>query len=107
MRNDVVYAERFVWNRRKANENLKKHQLSFETAVRIFNDPVLYMEYDTTHSAQGEDRYLCIGIADHAYTALTVIMTEQEPYIRMISARKATQKEVLIYEKNAKNLRNN
>lgn len=104
MRDDFVYLDRFIWSRKKAKSNLEKHGISFEVAARIFNDPVLYIEYDDINSTPKEDRYNCTGVVAGAVTLLRVTMTERDPYIRIISARKATRKEISDYEKNAKNL---
>ncbi|MBR5970016.1 MAG: BrnT family toxin [Lachnospiraceae bacterium] len=104
MRDDVIYLDRFVWNREKAKTNIEKHRVSFEVAARIFNDPVLYIEYDEINSTPAEERYHCTGMVAGALMVLRVTMTEREPYIRLISARKATRKEISDYEKNFKNL---
>ena len=100
MKDDYIYLERFVWSKKKAETNLKKHDVSFAVAARIFNDPVLYIEYDNKNSTE-EERYNCTGTVDGAITLLRVTITDREPYIRIISARKATRKEVSDYEKNA------
>ena len=36
----------FIWDENKNKSNKKKHKVSFELAVRIFNDPCLYFEFD-------------------------------------------------------------
>ena len=100
MRDDYIYLEHFIWSKKKAEANLKKHGVSFEVAARVFNDPILYVEYDKMNSTE-EERYNCTGTVDGAITLLRVAITDREPYIRIISARKATRKEAGDYEKNA------
>ncbi len=39
----------FEWDDAKAAANLKKHQVSFATAARVFDDPDLYIVADTGH----------------------------------------------------------
>ena len=95
----------FVWDENKNAINKKKHKVSFETAVRIFNDPCLYVEFDEENSTIEESRYDYTGIIDiGGMPVLYVVATEAGDKTRIISARKATEKEVLKYEQNAKNL---
>ena len=95
----------FVWDENKNVINKKKHKVSFETAVRIFNDPCLYVEFDEENSTIEESRYDYTGIIDiGVMPILYVVATETRDKTRIISARKATEKEVLKYEQNAKNL---
>ena len=83
----------------------KKHKVSFETAVRIFNDPCLYVEFDEENSTLNEARYDYTGVIDvGGMPVLYVVATETGVKTRIISARKATVKEVTKYEQNAKNL---
>ena len=104
MNKDVIYLCRFLWDPVKAKKNRKKHKVSFETACRIFNDPLLYCLYDVKNSTAEEDRFLCIGSVDSTYLILTVAVTERENLTRIISARKATAEEVKKYEKNAERI---
>ena len=106
MSKDYIYLDRFIWDSKKAERNLEKHSVSFELACRIFNDPALYVLYDSENSTMDEDRFFCIGDIGDGLTVLAVAMTEREPYTRIISARKATSKEKRVYEKNAKTIRN-
>ena len=105
MDRDEIYLNQFIWdkNKNKAATNKKKHHVSFELAVRIFNDPALFVVYNEENSTD-EDGELYIGICDNLCTVLTVSAKERDDYIRIISARKATKKEVDIYEKNRKKL---
>lgn len=79
----------FEWNREKAKLNKIKHGISFKTAVRVFNDPNRFEEFDWKHSFD-EERWQVTGMADDI---LFVIYTERRDKIRIISAREATEVE--------------
>ena len=86
----------FEWNPLKAEINLKKHQVSFEEAATVFNDPLSVTFPDPDHSV-GEDRYLIIGLSV-AYKVLVISHTYRDDTIRIISAREATNQEKRFYE---------
>ncbi|MBQ2505680.1 MAG: BrnT family toxin, partial [Erysipelotrichaceae bacterium] len=48
--------------------------------------------FDEKHS-ENEERYLTIGMIDGKLLMITVIYTEREETVRIISARKATKNE--------------
>ena len=83
---------RFEWDEEKANENKKKHKISFETARLVFSDPYRREFYDIEHSDEQETRWITIG---RAGKVLFVVYTEREcgDVIRLISARLATPTE--------------
>ncbi len=91
----------FEWNPKKARENIKKHKVGFERAASIFLDPRAVTIFDEEHS-ESEDRWVTLGI-DKTGALLVVIHTfqkknKEEYKIRIISARKATRKEVKQYQ---------
>jgi len=86
----------FKWDPNKALTNLQKHQVSFEEAATIFDDPVFITVIDLEHSTD-EERYITIGISNHG-RLLMVAHTDRENEIRIINARKATRKEAKFYE---------
>ena len=77
------------WDDNKNRINFRKHGISFETALLIFDDKYRLEEYDYEHS-QNEDRYVTIGFV---HDVLTVVYTERSENIRLISARPANKKE--------------
>ena len=100
---DFVYLDTFVWDTEKNELNKKKHGgLSFELASRIFNDPLLYNVYDYSHS-DDEYREKYIGKIEGHYI-VSVIATDRDNLILLISARKADKMEVRCYEENAKRI---
>jgi len=92
----------FEWDPAKAKSNLKKHGVSFETAVTVFHDPLALTVFDEEHDEQ-EDRWITMGIAEqegllvviHTFREMT---SQQQIFIRMISARRATRRERRQYE---------
>ena len=79
----------FEWDTEKNSSNLKKHGVSFEEAVRVFLDPNLLVIADPDES---EERWDVIGFAGKV---LYVVYTERgEDNYRIISARKATKREI-------------
>lgn len=83
----------FEWDEEKANINLKKHGIPFETAAKIFLDKNRIEIYDDKHSID-EDRYITIGLVNDI---LFVVYTERYPKIRLVSARLATERERRLY----------
>lgn len=81
----------FEWDLEKAENNYRKHGVSFETAQKVFGDPYAREDIDPLSSEYGEERILITGHAGGR--VLTVIYTERGECIRIISARRATKKE--------------
>ena len=91
----------FEWDPIKAKQNLRKHRVGFERGAEVFLDPLAISIYDDEHSSD-EDRWITIG-KDQANLILVIVHTFQEENIdncriRLISARKATKKEIKHYE---------
>ncbi len=88
----------FEWDREKNAENLRKHEVGFETAQYAFFDSNRVIAKDTEHSKK-EKRYYCIGWVKGG--VLTVRFTYRGNRIRIIGAgywRKGKK----IYEKQNK-----
>ena len=84
------------WDIEKEKLNQRKHGIAFETAGRIFLDTERIEYYDAVHSID-EDRFVTIGMVNGL---LSVVYTERESdVLRLISARKATEKERRAYER--------
>ena len=86
----------FEWNDIKAESNKDKHQgVTFDEAVSCFFDPEQIAFYDPDHS-DDEDREILVGHSDLG-RLLTVNYTLRNNAIRIISARKATNREAEDY----------
>ena len=80
-----------TWDRRKAEENLAKHQVAFADAEPVLTDPLALTVEDP--DAKGEQRFITVG-SDAFGRILAVIYTYRgETEVRLISARRATKNE--------------
>jgi uncharacterized DUF497 family protein len=89
----------FAWDEAKNRINRRKHGVSFESAVRVFEDPaaVSYVE----RVVEGQERWHTTGLADGVAILLVVHTVEEEngeEKVRIISARKAGPRERALYE---------
>ncbi len=87
---------KFEWDEKKAKSNRNKHQVSFEEASSVFDDPLFITFLDVEHSTD-EERFITIGVSEKKQLLL-VAHTDKEGQIRIISARKATKHERRFYE---------
>ncbi|MDR1748250.1 MAG: BrnT family toxin [Spirochaetaceae bacterium] len=86
---------RFEWDLEKDTINIKKHGLSFEKTKFVFDDTYFLEMFDESHSQENEDRFVGIGCID-GLIVISVFFVERER-IRLISSRKATLKEEVLY----------
>ena len=83
----------FVWDNKNAEENLKKHKISFEEAQTAFFDINARVIFDPDHS-EDEDRFILLGISSSLKLLVVChCYREEEMKIRLISARKANKNE--------------
>jgi uncharacterized protein len=87
---------KYEWDDDKAVGNLSKHQVSFDEAKTVFDDPLYVDFYDPDHS-EDEERYLIVGESNQG-RLLIVSYTERKDAIRVISAREVTRSEREAYE---------
>ena len=91
----------FEWDETKNKSNKKKHGISFEEAKSVFYDENAIEFYDPDHSKE-EDRFLMLGISFQWRMLLVChCHRKSESVIRIISARKATNKEIQCYREGA------
>lgn len=86
----------FEWDPEKDRANEAKHGVTFAEARTAIVDPFVVLSPDDQHSL-GEHRYSAIGMS-HAGRLLIVVYTERGDRVRIISARRATRREVRMYE---------
>lgn len=83
----------FEYDSKKSLSNKDKHDIDFEEAQFLWEDPDL-LEVQAT--SENESRYLVIGkIADKHWSA---VITYRKGNIRIISVRRSRETEVAIYE---------
>ena len=89
----------FEWDPRKAASNLKKHAVGFSEAATIFLDGLAWTFPDPDHSV-AEGRFITIGLSSRG-RIIVVAHAERGDRVRIISARKATRREMNGYTENA------
>lgn len=88
---------KFIWDARKAKQNLQKHKVSFEEAATVFYDENATEFFDPDHS-KNEDRFLMLGLSWRLRVLVVCYcLRKKGSQIRIISARKATKKEEKYY----------
>lgn len=87
---------KFEWDHTKAENNERKHELSFQEASTCFGDALALTFPDPDHS-DNEDRFITFG---RTITGKHVIIahTDRDDAIRIISARPMTSLERRTYE---------
>ena len=88
---------KFEWDLAKAVANVKQHGVTFDEAKSVFFDEFAIQFFDEEPS-KAEDRFLMLGLSAKA-RLLLVCHCEREfgNTIRLISARRATQRESTFY----------
>lgn len=86
----------FEWDEKKADDNLRKHGVSFDEAKTVFNDPFSVTIYDPDPSSR-EQRDIDIGLSSKG-RLIVGSSNERSERIRIISSREATKKEKGEYE---------
>jgi uncharacterized DUF497 family protein len=90
---------RFEWDKRKARENKRRHDVSFDEAETVFYDEYAILIDDPEHSIE-EDRFLLLGLSAGLRTLVVAhCYRRNADLIRIISARKATQSERDVYNR--------
>jgi hypothetical protein len=89
----TILAMKFTWSERKRSLNLKQHGLDFVDAPTIFAG--LTFTFEDDRFSYSEQRFVTLGLL--AGIPVSVVHTETAYEIRIISFRKATQHEALIY----------
>jgi uncharacterized protein len=84
---------KFSWSRTKRTANLRLHGLDFVDAPTVFEGATYTFEDDRI--AYREQRFVTLGLL--AGTPVSIVHTETEHEIRIISFRKATKREAQIY----------
>jgi hypothetical protein len=84
----------YEWDETKARTNLQKHGIDFADAVAVLEDEVAITIEDDDPD---EEHFVTIG-TDVLGRLLVVVYSYRGESIRLISARKATQREQKAYQ---------
>jgi uncharacterized DUF497 family protein len=79
----------FTWSERKRSLNLKQHGIDFLDAVSVFEG--LTFTYEDDRFSYREQRFVTLGLL--AGIPVSIVHTETEYEIRIISFRQATRHE--------------
>jgi uncharacterized protein len=96
----VAKIMRYEWDQNKNFANQKKHGISFDEAIEIFDDPLHVSVLDEKYS-YFEERWITVGNTKNISIVVVVNLffsDEGEEVIRVISAREATNNERKNYE---------
>jgi hypothetical protein len=85
---------RFTWDEQKNRGNRRKHGISFETATRVFLDPLHITRQDRI--VEGEERWQSIGRVGGVL--LVLVAYDKDEVLCIISARRVTRQERIEYE---------
>ena len=85
---------KFEYDKVKSNINKSKHNIDFEEAQKLWEDP--YSFEIPSPQSEDEERFLVLGqINSKNYTA---IITYRDTIIRIIFVRRSREKESKLYE---------
>jgi hypothetical protein len=85
----------FEWDERKARQNIAKHGVRFEYAARVFLDP-RRLDAEDDRREYGEQRRITLGRIEGRLFAVAYSLRGK--IIRLISARKANERERRKYD---------
>lgn len=88
----------FEWDEAKSETCFQERGFDFAYAAQAFFDPNRFVRADTRHS-YGEERYQLVGRIEQRL--FVVVYTPRQDALRIISARKANQREVQNHEKDS------
>ena len=83
----------FIWSERKRALNLKEHRLDFVDARGVFEG--LTYSFEDDRFSYDEQRFITLGLL--AGIPVSIVHTENDHEIRVISFRKATRREAQTY----------
>ncbi len=89
----------YLWYEAKRKSNLKKHGLDFRDAYLVYENPG-----KCTYDASRDDEYRLMDVALAVVKGrlLTLVYTEREEDVRVISFRNASREERKRYEEDSK-----
>ena len=87
---------RFTWDEVKRKRNLKDHGLDFVDAKRVFDGATFTFEDDRFR--YDEQRFVTLGLLEGI--PVSIVHTETKGRIHVISFRKATTHETVIFFEN-------
>lgn len=87
---------KFEWDEKKCQTNINRHGFDFYDVTGIFDNPDALTILDDRFD-YGETRFLTFGFLDNVL--VSIVHTENDEIIRIISVRKAVKDEEIEYYK--------
>lgn len=87
----------FEWDEEKDKANIKKHDMPLSAGIPVFDD-LEAIEFEDARYRYEEERYILIGYDNRTKLLYVVYTMRNNNVTRLISVRKATKKERLLYE---------
>ena len=84
---------RFTWSEAKRKSNLKNHGLDFRDASMVFEG--LTFTFEDDRFDYDEQRFVTLGLLNG--TPVSIVHTETADHIHIISFRRATKNEQIIF----------
>ncbi|MFN7901652.1 MAG: BrnT family toxin [Holosporales bacterium] len=84
----------YEWDEEKNLYNIAKHGIDFAVAKRIFEEAII-TKADTRRD-YGEPRFVSIGTIGDS-VVVVVVYTQRNNHVRLISARRASRQERMLY----------
>ena len=85
--------QEFDWDEDKRLKNIRNHAIDFMDAITIFDSDTVTIE--DNRFEYGEQRFITLGLLKGR--VIVVVHTDRKSTTRIISARKATKNEQIIY----------
>ena len=92
---------KFTWDELKNQQNYLKHCISFRDAEIVFESPTI--SFQDNRFDYGEERFITLG--ELVGRVVVIVHTWREDSIRIISMRKANEREQKIYQERLKETR--
>jgi uncharacterized DUF497 family protein len=85
---------KLIWDENKNQQNSLKHSLNFKDAELVFEGPTISFHNDRFN--YGEARFITLGKL--VERILVIVHAQRDDMIRIISMRKANEREQKIYQ---------
>ena len=85
--------QEFDWDEDKRLTNIQRHAIDFMDAIAVFDSDTVTIEDNRLE--YGEQRFITLGLLRGR--VIVVVHTDRKSTTRIISARKATKNEQIIY----------
>lgn len=93
----------YEWDKKKSEENLSKRGLDFADAEIVFSTP--HLTFEDARFDYGEPRFITFGLLEERI--VVIAHTQRSKKTRIISMRKANNREKKTYKERLETIRRN